>query len=421
MDKPRLKCIAPGCENIIQHATARRTGGYCGPCHGRIANAEREQYVRQHRRDVDLYEGITDPVEIIEISHEFHPNNPLINYLPTPRSLESLYEMLTLPQAERLMAVAVRCLRSGESQKARSITRLLAAFTIYPLDPLLNVWLEADQYPPAFAFRSAGAAIRDRILRSLRQRPVNGDHALQSAAWIGDDAVLSAFLELDSARPPWVRRLYIPPSSYARVAGWEISGGARRDLSLDHCFAIHPTAPATGPVGVRVFQEGNAECIWCDGPLVNLLHIGRDDAPYTLFGLSGSCIEVATCPLCTCFGPVFAKLDADGHGHWANANIRPPCLPEGTWCRSQWSQTSIKVRARGRFHAADAFLPTSMSQIGGLPAWEQDPDYPNCSECGKTMLFIAQIDEGHFPLREGMYYAFLCTACRVTATVYQQT
>jgi hypothetical protein len=37
------------------------------------------------------------------------------------------------------------------------------------------------------------------------------------------------------------------------------------------------------------------------------------------------------------------------------------------------------------------------------------------------MSFIAQIDNGAFPLREGVYYGFLCSNCLMTATTYQQT
>ena len=37
------------------------------------------------------------------------------------------------------------------------------------------------------------------------------------------------------------------------------------------------------------------------------------------------------------------------------------------------------------------------------------------------MKFIAQLDNGAFPLYGGIYYAFLCSECRITATTYQQT
>jgi len=37
------------------------------------------------------------------------------------------------------------------------------------------------------------------------------------------------------------------------------------------------------------------------------------------------------------------------------------------------------------------------------------------------MVFLAQIDNGYFDGKEGIYFAFLCAPCRVTATCYQQT
>jgi hypothetical protein len=66
-------------------------------------------------------------------------------------------------------------------------------------------------------------------------------------------------------------------------------------------------------------------------------------------------------------------------------------------------------------------MPVSISQIGGLPAWVQDSAFPKCPDCSGTMKFVAQVDNGQFPYHEGVYYAFLCASCRVTATTYQQT
>ena len=36
-------------------------------------------------------------------------------------------------------------------------------------------------------------------------------------------------------------------------------------------------------------------------------------------------------------------------------------------------------------------------------------------------MFVAQLDNSDFKYQEGVFYAFLCTQCRVTATSYQQT
>ena len=62
------------------------------------------------------------------------------------------------------------------------------------------------------------------------------------------------------------------------------------------------------------------------------------------------------------------------------------------------------------------------SQIGGLPSWVQDFEYPTCRGCTQTMPFVGQVavedidDSG-----EGLFYAFLCTDCGKSTTVFQQT
>lgn len=77
---------------------------------------------------------------------------------------------------------------------------------------------------------------------------------------------------------------------------------------------------------------------------------------------------------------------------------------------------------RSPLFAADQFLPTTFSQLGGHPTWIQDSEYPACPECATTMAFVAQIQRDEIQDQaEGIFYCFLCTPCRTTATRYQQT
>jgi hypothetical protein len=73
----------------------------------------------------------------------------------------------------------------------------------------------------------------------------------------------------------------------------------------------------------------------------------------------------------------------------------------------------------------DYSVPHAMHQVGGFPAWVQDPEYPTCAGCGKVMSFVAQVDSsdnmGHCFWGEGMCYVFWCDDCAIAATLYQQT
>jgi hypothetical protein len=164
-------------------------------------------------------------------------------------------------------------------------------------------------------------------------------------------------------------------------------------------------------------------CPWCGCKLVNLIEVHASESPLNTLHRAGGRIEVVTCRVCTCFAPVHGELDAQGHGRWASKNVPPNVVPRNaeSWGVSPWSKVAVRLSERRPTHAAAWCLPTTLSQIGGFPAWVQDMAYPNCLECKATMTFIAQIDQAVFPMQEGVYYAFICGECRTTATTYQQT
>ena len=59
----------------------------------------------------------------------------------------------------------------------------------------------------------------------------------------------------------------------------------------------------------------------------------------------------------------------------------------------------------------------NISQIGGLPNWfHEEAEYPICSGCGKTMMFVGQLDCLEISDCGATFYAFLCPDCQITAT-----
>jgi hypothetical protein len=63
----------------------------------------------------------------------------------------------------------------------------------------------------------------------------------------------------------------------------------------------------------------------------------------------------------------------------------------------------------------------SASKIGGTPNWIQGPETPDCARCRKPMAFLAQLRS--MPdlsfVDEGTLYTFVCTACKVSASLVQ--
>lgn len=71
------------------------------------------------------------------------------------------------------------------------------------------------------------------------------------------------------------------------------------------------------------------------------------------------------------------------------------------------------------------FDPMNQVKFGGSPSWVQDPEFPNCDQCGKRMTLIFQLPGTLLPekpLPRGTFYFFGCTAHPVcTSTVGQYT
>ncbi|WP_410771463.1 hypothetical protein [Fontibacillus sp. BL9] len=65
----RLPCKSEGCKATILPATAAKTGGYCMPCVQEQEQRKRQAYIEAHRKTVNLFEGLTDPVEILKLKH----------------------------------------------------------------------------------------------------------------------------------------------------------------------------------------------------------------------------------------------------------------------------------------------------------------------------------------------------------------
>jgi len=426
MPVDRLPCRSDGCMNTILAATASATDGYCMPCVQKRKRAARDEFIRQNRRTVNLYEGVSDPVEMIRILHTPHRPDPLVQLLAPPRSAEELYASLDSTQASRLMRLAAQELKNGNTDLAEEIGKSLATLTDFSLEPMLEAWLAENHFWPSVIFRNAGSIIRDRLICVMSgvTGTLETDHVLCALAWIGDERVCKDFLKWEHSPPAWRRQLHVGPSRYAHVAGWEPTPQGRRDLFHSTCFAIQPAAPGRATCeSVALVKVLSQTCHWCNSPLVLLLELDLAAPEFSFLRFNGRYLPVLTCEDCTCFGPIYGNIDATGVAHWSERSVQPKWLPNDirSWRRGPWSGVMVELMPRRAIHAVDWCTPVTTSQIGGLPSWVQDAEYPSCPECQKTMIFIAQLDDGHFPGHDGIFYAFLCPDCRVTATTYQQT
>ena len=408
---------------MILPTTAEANDGYCAPCSDRRRAEERRKFIEANKRVIDPYAGITDLVELIRAIHTPRGHDPLIEYAPPAQPIAQLYARLTAADAQKLMDIAATALKSGDEHFADELATSLATLTDYNLDRLLHAFVQKNKFWPTIAFRNAGPEIRDSIIAALNSGNAHASHALASLAWIGDETVRKQFEIWDSAPPEWWDHLFVLPSEFSYVAGWESSPQGRRDLFFNDCFAIEALSPNLPTDKSVVIAEATADhCPWCNEKLTHLLDLNLSDPRFSFLKLKAKHLPVLTCHVCSCYGQIFSEFTSDGAAHWSDCNARPKFLPADTktWSRIPWHGKSIALTPRRAIETAGGRSATA-SQIGGLPSWIQDDAFPDCPWCKRTMMFLAQIDQSAFPQHEGIYYAFLCAQCRITATTYQQS
>jgi hypothetical protein len=420
----RIPCKDPHCINRILPATAARTEGFCMPCVNARKRQERDEFIKKNRKTINAYDGINDPVEMLKQVHEPRTPDPLIAWVPCPVPTDKLYQQLTAYECLRMAGYAEELFNSGLPDVAQEICTCLAAFTDVRLDNCLRKWLHDGEldFFSALPFNRAPPDVRDALLQRVEIDGENRNWLLIALAWIGDEVVVERFAHWRDEPPSWCKSLYVPPHHYAHQAGWELTeDGCRRDLYFQQCIHLEKQAPPQ-PTLFRLATETGENCPHCTMPLINLF----DFAPAAVgirTALWQEPVRILTCQCCTAYGTVFAKIDLQGHTHWVRENTFSTLAAENSADWVRFPENSLHPNeSRLPLFAADQFLPTTFSQLGGHPAWVQDAEYPSCPECAQTMMFLAQVSyEEIDDSAEGMLYGFICPTCRTTATSYQQT
>ncbi len=291
----RLPCKTPGCAGTILPATAQRTGGYCMPCVQAAELKRQQEHIAANRRDVDPYEGVTDPVEVLEIFHQPRKYDPLVNWIPHPVPTEQLYGQLSAGELQRLAAHAESLIGTERDEEAESILLCLAAFTDVQLDGCLSAAAAHGKFWPSLAFRSCPPQVRDEMIARLQHDAESRNHILLALAWLGDETVVDLFAHWRKQPPAWRDSLYVPPQDYSHEAGWELShDGERRQLYFPDCTTLTRGA-SNSPDTFSAITERDDACPWCHQKLTNLIDLVPSN-----FGLphgpGADRVQVTTCP-----------------------------------------------------------------------------------------------------------------------------
>jgi len=437
----RIPCKTEGCRATILPTTAAKTGGYCMPCHQWQEQQKYQAYIEENRKTVNLYEGLTDPVEILKMMHAPRRHDPLIRYEPYPLKKERIYVSLTDDQAGRMLDYAMELMiggGDGDKDIAKNILLSLICYRNQNIAGVLSALMERGIYYPSILYKDAPAEVRDRLLEQVEQDDENRNHILLILSWIGDSAVVGRFREWRAHPPQWTKRLYVAPEVYALEGGWELTpDGTRRDLIHHSNYAIalsdgpepkRGLAGVDGPLAASFLKSGSSVCPWCKGKLTALIDVDASHPSVAYLGLSTDRLRIETCERCGCFGIIYMELDSLGVPVWSRFNREPDYLPvfdpedsEPFAAAGNAGEPALSATPRSPFYAAEWGMSQQGSQIGGHPGWVQDAEYPQCPCCSKRMRFVGQVNWDDFHMGEGVFYMFVCPEDRLTASVYQQS
>lgn len=428
----RIPCKTEGCSSTILPTTAAKTGGICMPCQQEQVRQEQQAYIEKHRRTVNLYEGLTDPIEILKVIHAPRNYDPLTQYVDYSHSKEQVYVSLTAAEAGQMLKNAVELLDAGNEDEAEQILLSLVCYRNDDISEVLPVLIERDMYHSSILYKDAPAEIRDRLLQQVEWDDDNRNHLLIILSWIGDAEVVRQFEEWRLHSPKWAGQLFVNPDVYALEGGWELtSNGEKRELISERCYAIRLTGEQQVSSGAETsaanfLKTSNSNCPWCKRKLTVLMEADTTHPSLAYLGLPMERLQVATCEHCGGFSTIYMELDQQGEPVWSRFNQKPDYLPNWDDEDSSVTVEEIKLTLSSEphspYYAASWTLTQQDSQIGGHPSWVQDADFPHCPCCAQRMRFIGQLDWADFDqYGEGIFYMFICTEDRMTATLYQQS
>ena len=239
------------------------------------------------------------------------------------------------------------------------------------------------------------------------------NHLLLCVAWTRSTAAVERLSDWSQKPPSWASRLHVTPADYLPSAGWCLdASGERRDLISMNCHRLLP-ADEAAPNAIRCFVPYRQKCPSCESPTVALFDFTTiqpelpENAP----------VKIYCCLYCSMFAPTFVRYFLDQSWEWLPFEAANPRTFDFV---IKPRKVSLAIDKCPPFASAKVFDLDDATAIGGVPMWLQDAEYPHCPTCGDWMTFLAQHDNSAVQ-NEGLYYAFFCPTCKVSAVNFQQT
>lgn len=330
------------------------------------------------------------------------------------------YESLSAEEIAARYAEIEREIReTGDLREHYEAFAALLGFCETDTAALAQAAFENRLYWPPELYRDASEEVQNGLIALLEteQNLLTANHVLQALAVCGSETVRQAFVRWKANPPAWRKRMHVDTDVYAQQGGWTFDvQGKRRELVYRPCFALDKGG--CGAVKVAVPRED--VCADCGCRSVDLLDIDGSDSRLAFLNVRGR-MRLPVCPSCVGLSDkTVIRYDENGGAEYEIIG-------------SFGEENQISPEEYGQFAANGLQLSSAPKQpyyvyggefsaIGGMPDWEQEPQYESCPDCGKTMKQLAVLREGQLrKCGDGSLYVQHCSECRVAVVFAQYT
>ncbi len=154
------------------------------PCFNRRAREERDAYIRAHQKHVNLFENLSNPLEIIKVFHAVRVHDPLIIYTPYDGRISECYRALRADDTAALLDHAVGLYQANRQKEAKKIATCLLLFQSVDLSPLLDLMITQKDLEPAFLFAGAPVSLQQKLHEHFLEDPRPEMDAFQCLTWL---------------------------------------------------------------------------------------------------------------------------------------------------------------------------------------------------------------------------------------------
>lgn len=154
----RIPCTTEGCSATILPSTVANTGGICMPCSREQKRKKRQAYIERHRKEVNLYEGLINRVDILKVMHAPRKYDPLIQYIHYPLSKEQIYTSLSKEEANCMLKYAMELLAVHNESEAEEILLSLVCYRNGNVSDALPVLIQRGLFYNPILFKDAQRA-----------------------------------------------------------------------------------------------------------------------------------------------------------------------------------------------------------------------------------------------------------------------